>query len=75
MHFIPNYESISAKQLANIFIQEVVARHGVPVSVVSGRDVRFTSIFWLIFHAELGTSLHFSTNFHPQNNGQSEHTM
>ena len=44
-HFIPISESISAEKLADIYVREVVARHGVPVSVVSDRDVRFTPRF------------------------------
>ena len=44
-HFIPIQESISAEKLADIYIREIVARHGVPVSVISDRDVRFTSMF------------------------------
>ena len=63
-HFIPIQESISAEKLADIYIREVVAWHGVPVSVISDRDVRFTSRFWERFHDELGTRLHFSTTFH-----------
>ena len=74
-HFIPMQESISAEKLADIYIREIVARHGVPVSVISDRDVRFTSRFWKRFHDELGTRLHFSTAFHPQTDGQSERTI
>ena len=54
-HFIPIYESISAEKLADIYVREVVAMYGVPVSVISNRDVRFTSRFWKKFHEELGT--------------------
>ena len=64
-HFIPISESIPAENLVDIYVQEVVARHGVPVSVVSDRDVHFTSRFWKKFHDELGTQLHFSTTYHP----------
>ncbi|KAJ9561986.1 hypothetical protein OSB04_007146 [Centaurea solstitialis] len=56
-------------------IWEVVSRHGVPVSIISNRDVRFTSRFWERFHSELGTRLHFSTAYHPQTDGQSERTI
>ena len=74
-HFIPIQESISVEKLVDIYIREVVARHGVPVSVISDRDVRFTSRFWKKFHDELGTRLHFSTTFHLQTDGQSERTI
>lgn len=45
MLFIPIQENIYAEKLAEVYIREVVARHGVPVSVVSDRDVMFISIF------------------------------
>ncbi|KAI3701131.1 hypothetical protein L2E82_45776 [Cichorium intybus] len=54
---------------------EIISRHGIPVSVISDRDVRFTSRFWKKFHEELGTRLHFSIAYHPQTDGQSERTI
>ena len=74
-HFIPIQESISAEKLTDIYIREVVARNEVQVSIVSYRDVQFTSRFWKKFHEELGNHLHFSTTFHPQTDGQSERTI
>ncbi|GKB28039.1 putative reverse transcriptase domain-containing protein [Tanacetum coccineum] len=62
-------------KLAKIYVNEIVARHGVPVSIVSDRDGRFTSNFWQDFQEELGTKLHMSTAFHPQTDGQSERTI
>ncbi|GJU32683.1 putative reverse transcriptase domain-containing protein [Tanacetum coccineum] len=62
-------------KLAKIYINEIVARHGVPVSIVSDRDGRFTLNFWRDFQEEQGTRLHMSTTFHPQTNGQSERTI
>ena len=62
-------------RLAEMYVREVVSRHGVPISIVSDRDVRFTSRFWKKFHEELGTRLHFSTTYHPQTDGQSERTI
>ncbi|KAJ9558488.1 hypothetical protein OSB04_013102 [Centaurea solstitialis] len=74
-HFLPIQESSSADKLADIFVWEIVRLHGVPVSIVSDRDTRFTSRFWERFQKETGTKLHFSTAFHPQTGGQSERTI
>lgn len=74
-HFLAIKESSSAEKLAEIFIREIVTKHGVPVSIVSDRDTRFTSRFWERFQGEMGTRLHFSTAFHPQTDGQSERTI
>ena len=74
-HFLAISESSSAEKLAEMYVREVVSRHGVPISIVSDRDVRFTSRFWKKFHEELGTRLHFSTAYHPQTDGQSERTI
>ena len=74
-HFLAIKESSSAEKLAETFVREIVTLHGVPVSIVSDRDTRFTSRFWGKFQEELGTRLHFSTAFHPQTDGQSERTI
>ncbi|KAI3739873.1 hypothetical protein L2E82_30285 [Cichorium intybus] len=74
-HFLPIQETYSAKELAKVYVDEIISRHGIPVSVISDRDVRFTSRFWKKFHKELGTRLHFSTAYHPQTDGQSERTI
>ncbi|KAJ9563234.1 hypothetical protein OSB04_008394 [Centaurea solstitialis] len=74
-HFLPIQESSSADKLADIFVREIMRLHGVPVSIVSDRDTRFTSRFWERFQKEMGTKLHFSTAFHPQRDGQSERTI
>ncbi|GJY00216.1 putative reverse transcriptase domain-containing protein [Tanacetum coccineum] len=71
-YFIPIQENMPVHKLAKIYVNEIVARHGVPVSIVSYRDGRFTSNFWQDFQEELGTKLHMSTTFHPQTDGQSE---
>ncbi|KAI3773911.1 hypothetical protein L1987_48450 [Smallanthus sonchifolius] len=49
-HFLPIRETSSSERLAEIFIKEVVSRHGMPLSIVSDRDTRFTSRFWKKFN-------------------------
>ncbi|GJT36085.1 retrotransposon protein, putative, ty3-gypsy subclass [Tanacetum coccineum] len=54
---------------------ERLARHGVLISIISDLDSRFTSRFWQSMQEALGTRLDMSTAYHPQTNGQSEHTI
>ncbi|WRX31632.1 Integrase [Theobroma cacao] len=74
-HFLAIHSTYSIERLARPYIDEVVRLHGVPVSIVSNRDPRFTSRFWPKFQEALGTKLRFSTAFHPQTDGQSERTI
>ncbi|KAK4389603.1 Transposon Ty3-G Gag-Pol polyprotein [Sesamum angolense] len=74
-HFLPIRLGDSLDKLAELYVSEIVRLHGVPVSIVSDRDPRFTSRFWGSLQGALGTKLHFSTAFHPQTDGQSERTI
>ncbi|KAB2605791.1 S ribonuclease [Pyrus ussuriensis x Pyrus communis] len=74
-HFIPVREKYSLGRLAELFISKIVKYHGVPVSIVSDRDPRFTSKFWVAFQEALGTRLLYSITYHPQTDGQSERTI
>ncbi|KAL0290615.1 UNVERIFIED_CONTAM: Transposon Ty3-I Gag-Pol polyprotein [Sesamum angustifolium] len=65
----------SLDKLAGLYVSEIVRLYGVPVSIVSDRDPRFTSHYWGSLQGALGTKLHFSTAFHPQTDGQSERTI
>ena len=56
-------------------MNEVVRLHGVPVSIVSDQDPRFTSRLWPSTQRAMGTQLNLSTAFHPQTDGQSERTI
>ncbi|KAL1224845.1 RNA-directed DNA polymerase-like protein [Cardamine amara subsp. amara] len=60
---------------ARKYVQEIVRLYGVPVSIVSDRDPKFTSVFWNAFQKEMGTRVHMSTAYHPQTDGQSERTI
>jgi len=71
-HFIPINISFPVPQLAEIYIREIVKLHGVPSSIVSDRDPRFTSRFWKSLQDALGSKLRLSSAYHPQTDGQSE---
>ena len=63
------------EKLAELYVIEIIRLHGVPNSIVSDRDPRFTSTFWRSLQTVLGTKLAFNTAFHPQSDGQSERTI
>ena len=71
-HFISVRMDYYMDQLAELYVEEIVRLHGVPLSIVSDRDSHFTSRFWKELQSTLGTKLKFSTTFHPQTDGQSE---
>ncbi|GJZ93728.1 putative reverse transcriptase domain-containing protein [Tanacetum coccineum] len=54
-------EDFSTKKLARVYIDEIVAQHRVPVSIISDQDVRFTSHFWQSVQKALGTRLDLSS--------------
>ena len=65
-YFITLKHPFSAKQVAVLFIDRVVSKHGIPKSLISGRDKVFLSNFWKELFASMGTILKRSTTFHPQ---------
>ncbi|GJV98786.1 putative reverse transcriptase domain-containing protein [Tanacetum coccineum] len=74
-HFLPIREDYKTEKLARIYINEIVARHGVPVSIILDRDGRFASHLWQALQEALGTRLDMSTAYHPQTDSQSERTI
>ncbi|KAJ0524802.1 putative nucleotidyltransferase, Ribonuclease H [Helianthus annuus] len=74
-HFLAIKETDKFSTLAEIYLKEVVSRHGVPTSIISDRDARFTSELWQAMHKSFGSRLDMSTAYHPQTDGQSERTI
>ncbi|GJU16755.1 reverse transcriptase domain-containing protein [Tanacetum coccineum] len=74
-HFLPMKETDSTEKLTRLYMKEIVARHGIPVSIISDRDSHFTSRVWKSLNEALGTQLNLSTAYHPQTDGQSERTI
>ncbi|CAL2257126.1 unnamed protein product [Prunus armeniaca] len=74
-HFISVKTTYSTETLEKLYIREIVRLHGIPISIVSDRDSKFTSQFWGALKKALGSQLNFSSAFHPQTDGQSERTI
>ena len=72
MHIAPCRAQVTGKETASLFLAHVFRHHGLPESIVSDRDPRFTSAFWRHLFAKLGTKLAMSTADHPQTDGQTE---
>ncbi|GJT66578.1 putative reverse transcriptase domain-containing protein [Tanacetum coccineum] len=53
-------------RLARLYLNEIAARHGVSISIISDHDSQFTSRFWQSMQEALGTRLDMSTTYHPQ---------
>ncbi|CAJ2638227.1 unnamed protein product [Trifolium pratense] len=68
-------EGTLVPKLAEIYVEQIVRLHGIPTSIISDRDPRFTSRFWESLQEALGTKLRLSSAYHPQTDGQSERTI
>jgi hypothetical protein len=71
-HFIPDKATYSGPQLAELYMSWIVCLHGVTKKIVSDRGMQFTSRFWERLHEVLDTQLRFSSDYHPQTDGQTK---
>ena len=74
-HFLPFKTNLSLYGLARFFVKEVVRLHGVPTTIVSDRDSRLTTHFWVSFQKAMRSKLAYSTAFHLQSDGQYQRTF
>ncbi|GJS91741.1 putative reverse transcriptase domain-containing protein [Tanacetum coccineum] len=74
-HFLPMKKTDSIEKLAQLYLKEIICKHGVPTSIISDRDSLFTSRFWKSLQEAMGTQLDMSTAYHPETDGQSERTI
>lgn len=73
VHLIPSRENYNACQIAELMFDKVYKLHGLPKSIVSDRDVLFTSTFWQHLNKLVGTRLRMSSAYHLQTDGATEH--
>ncbi|GKD20579.1 putative reverse transcriptase domain-containing protein [Tanacetum coccineum] len=74
-HFLPIRENDPLDKLARLYLNKIVARYKIPISIICDHDGRFTSNFWRSFQKALGTDLSMSKAYHPETNDQSERTI
>jgi len=71
-HCFPAHTKINAPELARLFFQRIVTLHGLPASIISDRDPRFTSLFWREIMRLTGLKQNMSSGYHPETDGQTE---
>jgi hypothetical protein len=72
VHFAPTHKTADAPEVAAIFMDTVYKLHGMPESLVTDRDSKFTSEFWRAFATRAGMMLKMSSAYHPETDGQTE---
>ena len=70
--FVPTKIPCGAERIAELFFKNMVRYWGMPLSIVSDRDPRFTGRFWTTLFKLVGTELLMSSSYHPQTDGQTE---
>jgi hypothetical protein len=72
-HFIPCREAMNSREVADLFLRDVWKLHGTPEKTVSDRGTQFNSRFIRHLYKRLGIKPSFSSAYHPQTDGQTEH--
>jgi hypothetical protein len=63
-HFIPVKSVHKSANIVDIYMRENYKLHGVPKTILSDEDSKFTSNFWKGIFREFGTNMNFSTTYH-----------
>ena len=62
----------SASETVQLFLEMVVARHGLPRLIISDRGSQFESLLWIGVIEALGSRAALASTHHPQTNGATE---
>jgi hypothetical protein len=71
-HFIALAHPYNVQKIADLFMKNIIKLHGPPSVITSDRDPIFTSKLWQEIFNALKISLHFTTAYHPEADGQTE---
>jgi hypothetical protein len=71
-HFIPVNLTHKEANIVDVYMREISRLHGIPKTIVSDRDPKFTSKFWKGLFNGFVTNLNFSTAYHLESDGQTE---
>eukprot|EP00854_Cymbomonas_tetramitiformis_P000937 gene937-biopygen791 len=75
VHVVPMlYSDSSVEQAARMYFDHVWQLHGAPIKIVWDRDSRFRDAFHTDLHRLMGVQVASATPYHPQGDGQAEHT-
>ncbi|QRW22961.1 Retrotransposable element Tf2 protein [Rhizoctonia solani] len=70
--FIKYSKKLKAPELADLFLENVWKRHGMPEKTISDRGRVFNNKFLQALYKRLGIDPHYSSAYHPQSDGQTE---
>jgi hypothetical protein len=71
-HFVPIKMTHTKTNILEIYMREIARLHGIPRTIVSDRDTKFTSNFRKGLSKVFGTNMNFSTKYHPQSDGNTK---
>src|SRR6266700_6544142 len=70
--FIPMHDTITAPELARLFLLHIFSKHSVPSHITSDRGSEFVSHFFRSLGKALDIHLHFTSGYHPEGDRQTE---
>jgi hypothetical protein len=70
--YLPCRKDIDSPELARMFFEHVICKHGIPDNIITDRGPQFTSLFWDRVCSHLSIDHRLSTAFYPQTDGQTD---
>jgi Integrase core domain len=74
-HLVATRDEATSAKVVKLFVERIYSQHGMPRSIVSDRDSRFTAQFWQVLMGTLRTSLDMSSVRHSESDGQLKRTI